>query len=359
MKRSKFYQFFPPPHFLQMPVVGLDISDVTVRFAELVETNKGLIIGRFGEQNIPRGVIESGEVKKPAELRAVLSVLKKEHGLEFVSMSLPEERAYLFDLHLPVIKYSEIRGAIELVLEEHVPLKATEVLFDYDIYKETETAIQIRVSVIPRAVIDGYLEAFLDTGITPTALEIETQSVARSVIPENDAHTAMVVDFGRMRTGISIVSEGVVVFTSTVPVGGGALTAAISKYLTISLEEAEKVKRKKGIFGGDNNNEELSLVLVSAISILRDELHRHYAYWQTHDDDYGKKRLSIEKIYLCGGDSNLVGFVEYLAAGLEVPVVLSNVMVNVNPLDLYVPEINFSDSLRYATAIGLALRHRQ
>ncbi len=358
MKRSKFYQFFPPPQFLQMPVVGLDISDVTMRFAELLETDKGLVIGRFGEQSIPRGVIESGEVKKPAELRAVLSVLKKEHELEFVSVSLPEEKAYVFDLHLPVIKYSEIRGAIELVLEEHVPLKASEVLFDYDIDKETETTIQTRVSVIPRTIIDGYLEAFSGTGIVPIAFEIETQSVARSVIPASDKNTAMIVDFGRMRTGISIVSEEVVVFTSTIPVGGGALTSAIAKHLSISLEEAEKVKREKGIAGVEGN-EELSLILVSAISILRDELRRHYIYWNTHNDDYGKKRPPIEKIYLCGGDANLAGFVEYLSTGLEVPAVLANVLVNVNSLDLYVPEISFGDSLRYATAIGLALRPRQ
>ncbi len=359
MKRSKFYQFFPPPQFLQMPVVGLDISDVTMRFAELVETNKGFVIGRFGEQSIPRGAIESGEVKKPAELRAALSVLKKVHGLEFVSVSLPEERAYLFDLHLPTMKYKEIRGAIELVLEENVPLKASEVLFDYDIYKESETTIQTRVSVIPRAIVDGYLEAFSGTGIIPTVFEIEAQSVARSVIPANDKHTAMIVDFGRMRTGISIVSDGVVVFTSTVPVGGWALTSAVAKYLNISLEEAEKVKREKGVSGGDNSNDELYLMLVSVISTLRDELHRHYTYWQTHNDDYGKKRPPIEKIYLCGGDANLAGFVGYLATGLEVPAVLSNVMINVNSLDLYVPEISFSDSLRYATAIGLALRPRQ
>ncbi len=358
MKRSKFYQFFPPPQFLQMPVVGLDISDMSVRFIELLETGNGLVVGRFGERDIPRGVIESGAVKKPAELRVVLSALKKEYNLEFVNVSMPEEKAYLFDLHLPMMKYSEIRGAIELGLDQHVPIKAEEAIFDYDLVKEMETSIEVNVSTVPRTLIDGYLEAFTETGITPVAFEVEAQSVARAIIPENDKSTAMIVDFGRMRTGIAIVSEGVVVFTSTVPVGGGSLTNAIAKHLSVSLEEAEKIKREKGVSGGDNN-EELSLVLVSAIAVMRDELNKHYTYWQTHNDDYGKKRPPIEKIYLCGGDSNLLGFVEHLATGLEIPAVLANVMVNVNSLDLYVPELSFGDSLRYATAIGLALRPRQ
>lgn len=357
MQRSKFFQFFPPPRFLQMPAVGLDISDVSMRFAELLETRHGLVIGRFAERAIPRGIIESGEVKKPVDLRAVLNDLKKEYDLELVSVSLPEEKAYLFDLHLPKMKYSEIRGAIELALEEYVPLKAAEALFDYEIEQETDTAIHVSVSAIPRTLVDGYLEAFLGTGITPIAFEVEAQSIARSIIPMGDKSTYMVVDFGKTRTGLTIASNGFVQFTSTIPTGGRLLTEAIAKNLSISFDEAEKIKQEKGV-SGFADNEELSLALVSTISILRDAVNKHCVYWQSHDDA-GKKREPIQKIYLCGGDSNLAGFTDYLATGLSVPIELAQVMVNVNSLDQYVPEINFNDSLRYATAIGLALRRPQ
>lgn len=355
MERSKFYKFFPPPQFLQMPAVGLDISDVSMRFVELVEKRKGFVIGRFGERPITRGIIESGEVKKVAELRAIFSDIKKAYDLEFVSVSLPEEKAYLFELRLPVMKYDDVRGAIELELEEHVPIGARDALFDYDIIDEDELAINVSVSVVPRALVDGYLEAFSGSGITPVAFEIEAHSIARSVIPEGDKGTFMTVDFGRTRTGIAIISEGVVQFTSTVPVGGGALTDAIAKNLKVSHEEAEKIKHEKGI-SGNNANEDISLAIMSTVSILRDEVSRHQTYWQGHTDDYGKKRTLIQKVYLCGGDSNLTGFSSYLASGLSVPVELANAMINVNTLDKYIPEISFNDSLRYATALGLALR---
>jgi len=340
-----------------MPAVGLDISDVSMRFAELLETRKGLVIGRFAEKVIPRGIIESGEVKKPADLRALLNDLKKEYNLELVSVSLPEEKAYLFDLHLPKMKYSEIRGAIELSLEEYVPLKASEALFDYEIEKETDTAIEVSVSVTPQALIEGYLEAFSGTGITPIAFEVEAQSLARSIIPEGAKDAYMVVDFGKTRTGLTIAANGFVQFTSTVPVGGRLLTEAIAKNLSVSFDDAEKIKHEKGI-AGFSDNDELSIALMSTISVLRDTINKHCAYWQTREDA-GKKQQPIQKVYLCGGDSNLAGFVNYLATGLPVPVELAQVMVNVNSLDQYVPEINFNDSLRYATAIGLALRRPQ
>ncbi|MFZ2303913.1 MAG: pilus assembly protein PilM [Minisyncoccia bacterium] len=358
MKRSKFYQFFPPPQFLQMPMVGLDISDVSMRFVELVEKRKGYVIGRFGERAIPRGIIESGEIKKPSELRVIFSDIQKIYKLEFVSVSLPEEKAYLFELRLPAIKYDDIRGAIELVLEEHVPIKVDEVIFDYDIIKEDEAFIDVSVSAVSRLLVDGYLEAFSESGIIPVAFEVEAHSIARSVIPEKDKGTFMTVDFGKTRTGITIISEGAVQFTSTVPVGGISLIEAIAKNLKVPYDEAEKIKHEQGI-SDRNTDEDLSLAFMSTVSILRDEIIKHQTYWQGHNDDYGKKRPMIQKIYLCGGDSNLTGFASYLASGLSSPVELANAMVNVNTLDAYIPEISFSDSLRYATALGLALRRPQ
>lgn len=338
-----------------MPAVGLDISDAAMRFVELVETRKGFVIGRFGDLAIPRGVIESGEVKKMDTLRAVFSELKKVHNLEFVSVSLPEEKAYLFELKLPLMKRNEIRGAIELVLEEQVPMSASEALFDYDIIKEDESFIYLSVSVVPSALVEVYLEALSGTGITPVAFEVEAHSVARSIIPEGDNGTFMTVDFGRTRTGIAIISLGVVQFTSTVQVGGGSLTDVIAKNLKVSYDEAEKIKHEQGI-SGEKVNEEIALAMMSTISILRDEISRHQDYWQGHVDDYGKKRPTIQKIYLCGGDSNLAGFTSYLASGMKCPVELANTMINVNNLDEYIPEISFNDSLRYATALGLSLR---
>lgn len=338
-----------------MPAVGLDISDTSIRFAELVESRHGLRIGRFGEWVIPPGIIESGDVKKPPELRAVIADFRKKFGLSFVTVSLPEEKAYLFNQYLPALKRNEIRGSIELALEEHVPLKAGEAIFDYEILRETDTTTHVGVSVLARSLIEGYLEALSGTGIMPIIFEIEAQSIARSVVPYGDKKAYMVVDFGKTRTGIAIVSGETVQFTATIQIGGGTLTDAISKNLNISYEEAENMKREKGVLGGVGD-ENFSLAIMTTISILRDELARHYAYWGAHEDDYGKSRPPVEKIYLCGGDSNLAGFIDYLAAGLPVPVGLANVMVNVNSLEHYVPEISFNDSLRYATAIGLALR---
>lgn len=358
MKRSIFYRLFPPPKFLKMPALGLDISDKSLHFVKLKESKGGFVVSAFGEKEIPKNAIEAGEIKNPGEVAKVLASLKDEFGSEFVHVSLPEQRAFLLKLHIPDMKRNEIRGNVELQLEDNVPISAREAIFDYDIVGNNahkDGKLEIELSVFPRSVVENYMEIFREVGLTPLSFEFEAQAIARSVIAEGDNGTFMVVDFGKTRTGISIVSEGTTRFTSTVDIGGASLTEAIEKTLKIKSDEAERIKKEKGIITR-KENEDLFLTMMTKIGVLREEINKHYIYWHTHKDQYGKKRPKIEKIILCGGDANLAGLSEHLSAGLGISVELANVMMNVNSFDRYIPEIDFNESLRYATAIGLALR---
>lgn len=341
-----------------MPSVGFDISDQSIRFVELIETRKGLVIGKYGYRAIPVGVIEGGEIIKNEELRKILSSMHEEFKIDFANVSLPEQQAYLLNINIPLMKRSEIRGSLELQLEEYVPISMGDATFDYDIvdgFHKEKDHLDLSLAAVPRKVAEGYAGVFEKTGITPIAFEVEAQAVARAIIPEGDMGTYMVMDFGKTRTGISIISEGTVVFTSTINVGGLVLTKAVEKQFGVNTEEAERIKKEQG-FVRNKDTQEMFLTLMSTISILKDEINKHYVYWNTHLDQDGKKRPKVDKVLLCGGDSNLVGFTDYLASGLKAEIELANAMANVNTFDRYIPEIEFSDSLSYATAIGLALR---
>lgn len=357
MQQSAFYKLFPPPRFLAMPAVGLDISDESIHFIEFSHTKGGCKIKRFGEKKIPEKIIEAGEVKDPEKLTKILSSLKGAFSSQNVNVSLPEQHAYLLKLQIPRMKMNEIRGSLELQLEENVPISAAEAVFDYDVIdiNKKESSMEVVLSVLPRKIVENYTDIIKNAGLSPLSFEIEAQAIARCVIPEGDDGTFMIIDFGRTRTGISIVSNGVTRFTSTVEIGGAALTRVIKKTLSVSIEEAEKVKKEKGVAGQDKNSE-LFLAMMSIIGVLKDEANKHYVYWHTHKDSSGKKRPAIEKIILCGGDSNLAGLTDYLSTGIRVPVELANAMINVNSMERYIPDMSFSDSLRFTTAIGLALR---
>ncbi len=69
-----------------------------------------------------------------------------------------------------------------------------------------------------------------------------------------------------------------------------------------------------------------------------------------------EKSGTLERVILCGGEANVPGLSSYLASALEAEIEIANPWVNINSLTSYVPEITSKHALRYATALGLALK---
>ncbi|MFA5936386.1 MAG: pilus assembly protein PilM [Candidatus Paceibacterota bacterium] len=354
MLRDSLKRFFPTPKFLEVPSFGLDISDESIKFIELIKTKNGIHVSRYGERKIPVGIIESGKIKDSKKMEEILISLRKEEGLKSVRVSLPEEQVYLFNLKLEKLGLENVREGIELSLEEYIPIPAQDAIFDYELLSEDEQNLKLQVAAIPKSVIEDYLAIFKNSIISAKSFELETQAISRAVIKKGDLETYMIVDFGKKRTGIFIISNGVVIFTSTLDVGGIMLSDMIKKNFNISFEEAEKRKKECGLKRNATNTEVFS-VLLNGVSVLRDEIVKHFLYWHTHKDEEGKDRPTIKKVILCGGDSNLIGLADYFSVSMKVNVEIANVWINITDTEKYVPEIGFEQSLTFATALGLAL----
>lgn len=356
MSKNLFNRFFPVPKLLALPSFGLDISDESMKFVELVASKDRIRMGRYGERKVSPGIIESGKIKDPKRLEEILVSLKKEEGIESVRVSLPEEQVYLFKLRLEKSGLEHIREGIELSLEEYIPIPAQDAIFDYELLNEDTQSLGLQVAAIPKNVIESYLSVFKNSVVSVKSFELEAQAIARSVIKNGDLGTYMIVDFGKKRTGIFIVSGGIVIFTSTLDIGGVMLSNMIGKNFKVSFEEAEKMKREYGLRRNSANTEVFS-ILLNGVSILRDEVAKHFLYWHTHKDEDGKDRSSIKKIILCGGDSNLIGLSEYLSVSIKSNVEMADVWVNIADTEKYIPQIDFKQSLAFASALGLALRN--
>jgi type IV pilus assembly protein PilM len=344
-----------------MPAVGVDISDFSVKFIEFIPQGRGLVVGRYGEKRVPEDIVVSGSIRNPDALRAILAGLREEHGLDFIRGSLPEERGYLFETSVPAAAAGELRGALEFKLEENVPLKPTASVFDYDIIQHEgdrkSQTVDVVVSAFAVPDVQSYVDLFTDAGLSLVSLEIEAQAIARAVVPKGDLSTFLVVDFGRARSGISVVSGGVVRFTATIGVGGDAMTAALQKtHPEMTPDKILEFKNTVGIRGGKSSAS--APAVMETVEALRSEMEKHVLYWQTHDAtgaDALPARKPVERVLLCGGNGNLAGLPEYLSRELRMSVERANVWVNTFDLNTYLPPITFNDSLGMASAIGLAL----
>ncbi|MEK7646305.1 MAG: hypothetical protein AAB381_01250 [Patescibacteria group bacterium] len=321
---STFFRLFPPPKFLVMRHAGLDISDDEIHCLKYAHSAGGKeIIGTFSALSVPENVIQDGDIKDTQKFTDLLVDFGKKAGLSYVKVSIPEEKAYLFQTNVPGGTINEIRQNIEFKLEENVPLAAADAVFYYDLLPMSVTGGVLRasVSVVPRTYIEHHIELLSKANLFPVSFEVVPKAIARAIVPPHSEETLLILHMMNRKTGIYIVSGGVVSFTSTIGLGS-----------RIQVEEGHP----------------------SYTDLLSREIARVYSYWGSREGNTS----SISRIVLVGQDA-----VEHEHAlidasqDIRVPIGVANTWQNTLDLNHYVPPISKNDSLAYVVAAGLAMDH--
>ncbi len=356
---SALSRVLPPPTYLTLPATGVDISDTSLKYMTLkpvVHIGRDREITNYGDIDIPSGVVSSGSITNPGQLTSVLKEFKQLTKAEHIRVSLPEERAYLFETEIKSnTPLKEVRGLLEFKLEENVPIPSRDVVFDFTIIKEEGESRNTKVAVAAYAkdTIQTYYDVCLDAGLRPLSFEVEAQAMARAVISQKTQGAVMLVDFGKTRTGVGIIYNGTLLYTSTIDIGGNQLSAALRRVLgDVAESDLTKLKNTEGL-NRRLESSDVSDALLSTVSIIKDELAVRMQYWHMRSDI---KKRRIHSVILCGGSSNLKGLPTYLSETLGVPCSRGNVWENTFSLEDTVPPIDKNHSLGYATAIGLALK---
>jgi type IV pilus assembly protein PilM len=353
-KSSRFNSFFPPPEYLTMPSVGINISDHAIKMMELFDVGERFMLGSYETILLEKGVVEGGKLLKPESVIDILRDLKKRFKLNFIRASIPEEEGYIFSLTLSGIEQKDIVTALEYRISDHVPLNSHETVFDYGVIQKKQSSIDVNIAVLPRSVVDSHIYIYEKAGLVPLSLEIEAQTTARSVIPSKSELTLAVVDIGRTRTGFSIADKQIVRYTSTIELGGDTFVKLLADAESMSKEDAENLKNMRGIIPFEYSSSTLEKIDRSLDS-LSDELLRQIDFWNHQVQKNAVTSHPVSGVILCGGNATVPGMREALAARLSLPVTIGNVWCNAFSLDEYIPPIDFNYSLGYASAIGLAL----
>src|SRR3989344_1694036 len=147
----------------------------------------------------------------------------------FAYLCQKNERIFLkVKKNLPV---KEVQSLLEFRLEENVPISAREAIFDYVILADNDSphSAKVVVAAYQRETIMQYYEVCRAAGLTPLSFEVEAQAMARSVVPQAMIGSVMLIDFGKTRTGVGIVNQGSLLYTSPIGIGGGQLSQTLRK----------------------------------------------------------------------------------------------------------------------------------
>src|SRR3989344_2913864 len=303
---------------------GLDISDSSLKIIQLKKRGKSFALASFGETKMEPGIIEQGDIKNEKALSENIRKAVKEACGERIRtkraiISLPVEKVYLDS---QIISCDAKTGKLNVL-----------------------------IVAIPKTIIDSYVRSLKGAALEPVAFEIESMSISRALIKDNmDSQALVTVDLGENRTSFSIFFEQSLKFTATSQLSAKNFSELIAQSLKISFKEAEALKIKNGI-GRSKLGKKITEALSSTLETLVDLSEKYLNYCQTQ---YNQKAA---KILLCGGGANLKGLADFLSQRLKISVELGNPWTNImssrsKKAKMLTPE----ESLRYTTALGLALR---
>lgn len=393
------------PLFLpKIEAIGIDLSDRSIKLAQIVKKKGKFILRSINEKEIPFGFINDGIINKDKESELV-EIIKKSflefRGDKFTSKkavcSLPEENSFIKVIQIPKMKEEDIEEAIKWQIEPNFPVKLKDVYFDFEIVKKEnfkdEEDISVCVAVILKDVVLSYLSIFEKAGIEPIVFEIESMSAIRALIDGYIKNPIIILDIGKCGTGFTVYSGNTILFTSHIEAGGQIFTDSIKKNLKVKPEEAEELKRKIGLralqskgisfskikfpitnlisdfspkkIKKENENKESFLsekvfdAMILPLTDATEQIKKYIKYFGALQEIKGIPSGNIEKIMLCGGESRIIGLSEFLSDSLGVPVEPANPLKKVEVSKKISQSPSPYQFLSFTTAIGLAIRGAQ
>lgn len=341
-------------------IFGLDISDLSIKAVQIENDGTLDSVSSYSSVPLPASCITDGEIQKKDQVisaikKVIETSLPKKIKTKKVICSLPETKAFLRIISVPKMEEAELKEAVKWEMEANIPLPLEQVYYDWQVIPENifaeKNKINLLVVAIAKSVVDQTIEILELAGLDPVGLEIESIAQTRSLLLEkNEQETVLIVDIGDRRTSFSITNGGVPCFTSSIPLCGQSLTDVISRGMSVSFEEAEKIKISYGI-GNDFKNDALFKLTKPVLENFIQEIDQSIDFYLT-GLKYSK---SIDKIIICGGGANTKGIVPYFAKNLGRNIEVGNPWINMK-IGKNLPIIEKTHSVQYSTAIGLALK---
>lgn len=340
--------------------IGLDLSDLSVKVVQLEKRGKGDSIVSIGTADIPAGSISSGEIVEKDKVvqaikDAIASAKPRKMTAKNVICSLPETKAFLRVINIPKMKKEEVAEAIKWEVEANIPLSIDQVYYDWQIleknFSQEKNKESVLIVAVAQKVVNQFLEVLEQVGLEVINMEIESIAQSRSLLGEEDSgKTTLIIDIGDKRTSFLISLDNVPCFTSSIPLSAGSLTDAISKSLSVDIDEAEKKKIEYGI-GSPEKVDPIFKAVQPILENLVSEIEKSIDFYLTGL----RYSSSIDKVIICGGGSKTKGISSYLSKRLNKEIVSGDPWINLE-MKKNLPVTKGDESVQYSTSIGLAIK---
>jgi len=336
--------------------LGIDLGTSAVKIVELTLRGKKVHLENYGWADFDFFVknnnnFQSYEERIKMYLKKLTEKMKVKPKTAYVS--IPGFIGLISLIDFPNMSREEIDKAINFEAHKYVPASLKDVSVAWDIVDKKEnlstegdeSRIQVLLVVVPKKEVIRCENIVKYSGLGIKAMELETFSIARSLVGD-DMGNFLIIDIGSRACNIILVEKGIVKVNRNIDSGGNEITSAIAESMNISPERAEMLKKQ----GKDFINSKESMIIFPALEIISSEATRVVSAYK---DKIGN--VKIDAVILSGGTAKLKGIDTYFSKALNIKTIIGDPWKKIEVDEKILPTVRTLGT-SFSAAIGLALK---
>ncbi|MFP4498675.1 MAG: type IV pilus assembly protein PilM [Vulcanimicrobiota bacterium] len=348
---------------------GLDIGTSSIKMVELSKTNTGYKMERYTEGPTPAMTLKDGLVTDPGALADALKDLlaNSQMTMDKAVGAVTGRSVVIRPIMMTQMKRHEMQNAIRFEAERYLPYSVSEAVVRGSVLRPEvegeESMMEVLLVAAPNEMVNGIQDVISLSGITPKYIDLEPSALSRAIMAnlsdEVKKQTISLINLGASFSSINIFKDGLLRHNRSISIAGNSFTKAIGQSLNLSFEEAEKLKKEKGIIRVEKDATPVAPttmrifnVILPVLNDLMTEIQRSFDYYRSR---YSGE--SVDFVVISGGTSKFKNIDEYMANELGIPCGLANPLVNIDITDVpgYTPEELQEKAPTMMAVLGLAL----
>jgi len=333
-------------------VFGLDIGSSTVKVVQLSGSGKSYRLSALGITSLGPDVITEGAIKDPPAVVDAIKDAVAKAGIKTTdtAIAIAGRELIIKKVQIPEVPDKELRGAIQLEAEHHIPFSIDEVFLDYQVVGHHDRNLDLILVAVKKSKVIEYVGVVEEAGLNPLIVDVDGFALGNQFElnhPGEDAEAVALIDIGASTMKTNVVRGAATIFARDIPFGGHRYTEAIAEHLRISRDRAEDAKLGRA---SDVAWETLAPALEAVSRELSLEVQRTFDYFASTAESE-----RIAKIVLAGGCAQLPGLDDYLSSSWGIPVELARPFERIDVPREYADAIAAAGPA-LAVAVGLGLR---
>lgn len=337
-------------------VLGLDIGSSSIKIAELDVGRNGGKLVNFGIVPTPPNSLNGGDITDAASLSFAIKSLCKEirASRTNVSIGMFGTAVIVKKISIPRIDIDLIADQVRWEAEQYIPFDPNSISLAHHVINpegNSET-LDLLLIAAQNELVSAYYKVVAGSGLKLGVLDVSSFALA-NLFEFNYGRapgTIGILNIGSSITNFVVITDGEVVFSRDMPIGGQNYTNDLHKEMGVTLAEAESLKLSAS--AGGAVPDEVHSIMTNTTETLTDEIRNSFDFYAGSSGG-----TSLAQIFYTGGAASTLGLVKNVSQVTRLKFEWFNPFLRITSGNRKLSQAYLEQISPYcAIAVGLGLR---